>query len=268
MGSLAMSPGIVRKPVGNTVRRRRILLMAVVVALLEAACRVGLIDPNTMVPPSRMVVALAALLREEAIYNDMAQTFFAVGVSVLVATVAGFLLGILIHSFPRLRRAVAPILTSYYAIPVFAFYPGLAAVMGLGPGPIIITAIFNAVVSMIIATMDALDRFPRVLLKLAHMHHFSWWQRVIHLQLPAIASNLLPGIKLVVAYSFIGVIGSEFLMAAAGVGYEISYAYDNFNVPRMYGLMLLVIVVVVVINSLLSVPERWFAARALGRRAE
>ncbi len=252
----------------NQARRRRLLVVGGVVALLEAACRSGIIDPNTMVPPSRMAAALAGLLQEEAIYHDMARTFLAVAVAVVVATVAGFLIGLLIHSFPRLRSAVAPILGSYYAIPVFAFYPGLAAVMGLGPGPIIITAVFNAIVSMIIASMDSLDRVPRVLLKLAHMHQFTWWQRVVHLQLPAVASNLLPGIKLVIAYSFIGVIGSEFLMAAAGVGYEIAFAYDNFNVPRMYGLMLLVMIVVVVINALLSVPERWFAARALGRRAE
>jgi NitT/TauT family transport system permease protein len=119
---------------------------------------------------------------------------------------------------------------------------------------------------MIIATEDALDRFPRVLIKLAQTHKFNWLQRAIYLQLPAMLPNLLGGMKLVVAYSFIGVIGSEFLMAAAGVGYQISYSYNEFNVPRMYGLMLLVVILVALANLLLSVPERRFASRALGRR--
>ena len=44
------------------------------------------------------------------------------------------------------------------------------------------------------------------------------------------------------AYSFIGVIAGEFILSTSGIGHEIAFAYDNFDNPRMYGLILFVLV--------------------------
>jgi NitT/TauT family transport system permease protein len=247
-------------------RRRQIILVGGLLLAIEALCRLGFVHKTTLAPPSVMLAALADEFVSGRILPDLTETLTCIVVSTIIATIGGFVVGLALHSFPRLRDAVRPILASYYSIPVFAFYPAFAAIIGLGLTPIIITAVLNSIVGMIISTEDALDRFPRVLTKLAQTHHFTWWQRALHLQLPAMLPNLLGGVKLVVAYSFLGVIGSEFLMAAVGVGYQISYSYNEFNVPRMYGLMLLVVILVALANLLLAVPERRFAARAMGRR--
>jgi NitT/TauT family transport system permease protein len=247
-------------------RWRMVYLIAGAAIALELACRLGLISPINMVPPSEMVMALGAEIVSGAILTEAARTLACVAASVVIASLGGIALGAALHRRLRLRRALNPILASYYAIPIFVFYPGLAAVMGLGVAPIIITSVLTAIVGMVIASIDGLDRFPRVLSKVARLHGFNGWERFWHLQLPAAAPSLLAGAKLVVAYSFIGVIGSEFLMAPAGLGYEIAYAYNNFNVPRMYGLMLFVVLVVAAMNALLNVPERRIAARAAGRR--
>ena len=54
----------------------------------------------------------------------------------------GLPLGILLWRAERVRRVLQPYLTTYYAIPIFAFYPLFIAVFGLGavagvssPGP-------------------------------------------------------------------------------------------------------------------------------------
>jgi NitT/TauT family transport system permease protein len=46
-----------------------------------------------------------------------------------------------------------------------------------------------------------------------------------------------------------------------GVGHEIAYAYDNFDNPRMYGLILFVLGVVTVFNMLVYAYERHLAKR-------
>lgn len=244
---------------------RTVLLVAAGLIALELACRLGILSASNIVPPSQMAVSLWSELISGAILPDLAQTMFCVAASVVIASLGGIALGVALHRLFRLRRALNPILASYYAIPIFAFYPGLAAVMGLGDAPIIIVSVLNAIIGMVIASIDGLDRFPRVLSKVAQLHGLSGWNRFWHLQLRAAAPSLMAGAKLVVAYSFIGVIGSEFLMAPSGVGYEIAYAYNNFNVPRMYGLMLLVVLIVAGVNALMGIPERRIAARAPGR---
>ena len=47
--------------------------------------------------------------------------------------------------------------------------------------------------------------------------------------LPAALPNLFGGIKLALAYSFIGVIAGEFILSSGGLGYGIAYAYESFE---------------------------------------
>ena len=56
----------------------------------------------------------------------------------------------------------------------------------------------------------------------------------LHMTLPSAGPYVLTGVKLAVAYSLIGVIGSEFIMSRGGMGYEISFAYTNFDNATMY----------------------------------
>ena len=58
--------------------------------------------------------------------------------------------------------------------------------------------------------------------------------------------------KLSVAYAFIGVIASEFILSGSGIGYAIGYAYNNFQNDDMYSLMLLVLVLVTLVNLVLN----------------
>ena len=69
---------------------------------------------------------------------------------------------------------------------------------------------------MIIATLNGLDRVPRVLTKVARVHRMGTIATALRLKLPAAAPHLFTGVKLAVSYAFIGVIASEFILAPAG----------------------------------------------------
>ena len=59
----------------------------------------------------------------------------------------------------------------------------------------------------------------------------------------------------------IGVLGSEFIMARSGMGYEIAYAYTNFDNKTMYPLILLILLLSIVMNSVLTRWEKVLLAR-------
>ena len=67
--------------------------------------------------------------------------------------------------------------------------------------------------------------------------------------------------KLAVAYSFIGVIAGEFVLSGAGLGFKIAFAYNYFDNPTMYGLMVLLLLLVGSVNMLLYYWERRLYAR-------
>lgn len=240
----------------------RVGLVAAVVGILELLCRMGIIKPVTMIPPSEMVLSLGRLLLNGTVRDDIVQTLSCVVVAFVLAVAVGFAVGVGLHASPRLRRAVDPLLATYYAVPFFVFYPVLVAIFGLSQGPVIVIAFLFAVVAMIINTLNGLDRIPRVLDKVARVHRLGPLETAFQLKLPAAAPHLFTGLKLSVAYSFIGVIACEFIMAASGLGYAIAYAYNNFDNRTMYALMLFVLTLVTAINMALYVWER----RILRRR--
>jgi NitT/TauT family transport system permease protein len=146
-------------------------------------------------------------------------------------------------------------------VPIFIFYPVLIAIFGLSMVPILLMGVLTAVVAMIAATLDGLDRIPRVLTKVARAHRMGRLATALPVNAPAAAPHLFTGIKLAVSYAFIGVIASEFLLAPAGLGRIISDAYSDFDNRRMYALMLLLIVVATVVNMTLHVVDRRWAER-------
>jgi NitT/TauT family transport system permease protein len=79
--------------------------------------------------------------------------------------------------------------------------------------------------------------------------------------LPYAAPYLFTGVKLAVAYAFIGVIGAEFIMSSTGLGYEIRFAYDNLDNNVMYPLILLILLIAVAVNMSLDHWDRALRAR-------
>jgi NitT/TauT family transport system permease protein len=239
----------------------RLAILVGAVGGLEIACRSGLVPATMVIAPSQMAAATAGLLASGDLGADIRQTFTSVGIAIVLSITGGFTVGFWLHWFPRLRRAMDPFLAAYYAIPHFAFYPLLIVIFGLGALPLIVLATLFAMVAMIVATLAGLDRVPRVLLKTARMHRLSPFEEMWRIRLPAAAPYLFSGVKLAVSYSFIGVIAGEFILSTAGIGHEIAYAYDNFDNPRMYGLILFVLAVVTAFNMLVYAYERQLVRR-------
>jgi ABC-type nitrate/sulfonate/bicarbonate transport system permease component len=249
-------------------RRRAALLRAAVVGfavlLLEVASRLGWIDPVSFIAPSRMAASAWTILLSGTYKADILLTLYAAGMAVLMAVVAGFLFGVLLFKLPRLRRVLDPLLLSYYAVPIFVLYPMLIVLFGLNRWPLVALGFLFAVVAMAVNTLNGLERVPKVLLRTARMLRLGRAQEVWLITLPASLPYVFTGVKLTIVYSFIAVIGGEFVLSGAGFGYQIAYAYNNFDNPTMYGLMLLLLLFVGAINLLLhSAEQRLYQRRVL-----
>jgi len=242
----------------------RLVVIIAAIAVLEFACRAGLINPNVVIPPSEMAKSLVALLASGQMNDDIARTLGVVALAAVLSIVFGFALGLLIHALSRVREALDPYFATYYAVPVFIFYPVMIAIFGLSPWPIVLIGFATAVVAMIIATLNGLDRVPRVLTKVARVHRMGALATSLKLKLPAAAPYLFTGIKLSVSYAFVSVIAAEFILSPAGLGREIADAYNDFDNRRMYALMLFLLAVATVVNGALHAWDvRWAKRRGI-----
>lgn len=241
----------------------RVAVIVASIALLEFLCQRKIINPLTLIPPSEMASALWELIESGKIKDDIVQTFSTVAIAFVISVIAGFALGALIHALPRVRRAIDPLLASYYSIPFFVFYPLLIALFGLNTIPLIVIGFVFATAAMVISTLNGLDRVPRVMTKTARILRLSPTRTVASVTLPSAAPYLFTGLKLALAYSFIGVIAGEFILSGGGLGYSIAYAYNDFDNRTMYAVMMFVLVIVTAINGVLHIWEQ----RMLKKRA-
>jgi NitT/TauT family transport system permease protein len=241
--------------------RVRLLIAIALVLLLEALCRAGVIGRFSMIPPSEIVWHLANILSGKAMWPAILKTLANVAAACVSAVIVGVVLGTLIHRSRALRESLDPLFAAYYAIPVYAFYPLFIVIFGLGDLPQVLIGFMLGLVAVIVNTLNGLDRVPRVLLKTARIHRLGPVATALKVALPYAVPYIFTGIKLAVAYSFIGVIGAELIMSRTGLGYEIGFAYNNFDNAVMYPLILLVLAVAATVNTFFFLWEKKMLAR-------
>jgi NitT/TauT family transport system permease protein len=239
----------------------RITILAGLVALLEVLCATGVIGRLTMQPPHRMVTDLAAMLWSGTLNKAIAKTLVNVLGAFAVAMVLGVASAVVIHRLRRVRDTLEPLFATYYAIPVFAFYPLLIILFGLGDAPQVFIGAMLGVVAVIVNTLNGFDRVPDVLIKTARVSGMGAAQTAWRVTLPFASPYILTGAKLAVAYAFIGIIGAEFIMSNGGMGYEISFAYNNFDNATMYPLIVLILAASIGVNMLIARWEKALMAR-------
>jgi NitT/TauT family transport system permease protein len=238
------------------VRAVRWGLIALALLLLELIPRLGLVNPIALVPLSEMVWQLWLLLSDGILGSHILRTLTSIVAAGALAVVTGLPLGVLLWRLDRVKRVLAPYMTTYYAIPIFAFYPLFIAVFGLSAMPVIIIAWAWAVVAIALNTMIGLDEVPEVLVKVGRSLRLSGWRMFTRIYFPAATPYIFTGFKLGASYTVIGVIASEFIQAEEGVGWFVGFSYNNFAIQNMYAAILLILAFAIVVNSLLLRLER------------
>lgn len=240
----------------RTLRLAPLGVVVLALAALELATRTGAVSRHVVPPPSRIIVKMGEMIADGSIWPPFWQSARVFLIALAGSVVLGFAAGLILHALPRLRRAVAPVLTSYFAVPIFVFYPVFIVLFGLGDLALVLVAGIFGMMAFLSATLNGLDRLPKVYARTGQMMGLSLPDRLWRITLPALSLYLMVGAKIAVTYALIGVIGGEFILATEGLGYRIAYAYNNFETERMYALMCVIILTAILVNGLLQRAER------------
>jgi NitT/TauT family transport system permease protein len=239
-----------------SVRLTRWAVIIVAIAALELVPRVGLGDAITLIPLSRIVPEFFELLSDGELTPHLLSTGGAFVLSFLLAGVTGVPLGYLLWRYEPLKRTLDPYLTTYYAIPIFAFYPLLLAIFGFNILPVVVISWAWAVVAVVLNSAIGFGEVPQVLIKVGQSMNLSRWQLLSRIFFPAAIPYVFTGLKLGMVYSLIGVIASEFVLSTQGLGYLVSYNYTNFRTAAMYSAMFLILFLAILLNWALNSIER------------
>ncbi|MBD0355262.1 MAG: ABC transporter permease subunit, partial [Rubrobacteraceae bacterium] len=184
-----------------SVRLTRWAVIIAAIAALEVVPRVGLGDAITLIPLSKIVPEFFELLADGELTPHLLSSGGAFILSFLLAGAVGVPLGYLLWRYELIKRTLDPYLTTYYAIPIFAFYPLLLAVFGFNILPIVAISWAWAVVAVVLNTAIGFGEVPRVLIKVGQSMNLSRWQILSRIFFPAAVPYIFTGLKLGMVYS-------------------------------------------------------------------
>lgn len=231
------------------------IVLAFFVAL-EIITRLGLVPATVLIPPSEMISGIWIIFKSGTLGVDFARTMIELISSAVIAIVLGIPIGMLFWRLPLLGKMFEPYIIGLYAVPLVIFYPFALVILGLGSGPIIAIASTMGLVPIVLNSWIAFSEIPEIYFKVSQSFGCRGWERFRKVTIPAAAPLIFAGLKLGVVYSFIGVIAMEFITAAVGLGFRVSYDYDSFKTQQMYAYILVILVLSIIMTSLLMRGER------------
>ncbi len=234
----------------------RFVLIGALLAAWHAAVVTGVVDRVTVPTPIDCAARLLDVVGSGQFWADAWRSAQTTVAAFIAAASIGLLVGAQLARRPLLGRILEPYLVGAYAVPVIVFYPTLLVVMGLGAGPIIVTAFLSAVVPVLLTTTVAFGEQSSVHRKLARSLGCTPFQALRKITLPGTLPLLLPGLKLAFIFSMASTIGVEFIVASAGLGFRVGELYRGFETIDMYVHIVCIFVLATLINQLFNVLER------------
>ncbi len=244
------------------VRLTQLVVLVGGFGFVEALARAGKIRTTVLpAPPSKLFRTLWDEFAAGAIWPHLGATAMRVGTAFGLALVVGFAIGIALWKLPVLASALEPLLASLYAVPWLAFYPVLLVLMGLGNGPMIVTAMILGLVPLALNTYIGFSEVGTILLKVGRVNHLSPRQTLVKILLPAASPYVVSGMKLGFLYAYLGVIGTEFLQSSQGLGFLVSTSFFFFQDLKLYAYILFIVAITLVLFYGLDQAEQWIGRR-------
>jgi ABC-type nitrate/sulfonate/bicarbonate transport system permease component len=231
----------------------RIVSLSVFLVLWDLAAH---LDRTLLLPsPSRVLVALWALLTSGELMRAFAVSGQELIVGFGLGMVAGLLIGLLMALFRPLERAISPYLYIVLSVPAIAFIPLLVIWLGLGlASRVAVVFIF----SFPIIAVNAFTGIKGVDPQLVEMGEaFCLGQRQLFWKiiLPGAIPLIMAGLRLGAGRAFIGMVASEILLVSVGMGGLIQYYNATFKTAYLFAAVLAVLLVAVALAQLLRVVE-------------
>ncbi len=202
--------------------------------LWEAVSRLVVANPLFLAAPTQIVEALyeLSLTGEMQRHIWISGIEFALGYA--IASVLGIVLGFAMANSERVKQAMQPWISGFYATPTIALAPLFILWLGIGIWSKVLVVIFLVLFPVTINTEAGLRTTSERLIEMLKSFGASPRQIFFKVSLPSALPFILAGLKLGIGRGLIGVVVAELFGSRAGLGRLISESADTFNMPALF----------------------------------
>jgi ABC-type nitrate/sulfonate/bicarbonate transport system permease component len=230
-------PGYSGRGLGGIRRSLPILLLGLA---WETASRSGLVPTHTLPPLSSVLHSWWTLAASGDLFSNGIDSLYRTAAGLLLAVVVGGSVGVLM-GFSRIFDVIAgPLVRMLYPMPKSALIPVMALWLGFGDGSKIVLIFLGCMLPIAISAYNGARGVEQTLLWSARSLGASRIRTLTDVVFPAALPEILSGIRIALATSFILLVSSEFIAARKGLGYMIGVLGEGGVYDGMFATVLTV----------------------------
>ncbi len=229
----------------------------VFLAIWEAVCRAGLVDPIFLPPPSAVLAKAMAMFNEGTLWGNVFASARRVMIGFLAATAVAIPLGIVLGTSTYARAAFDPILSFLRPLPSMSWIPLSLLWFGITETQKYSIVFMGTFAPALVYVIEATRNIDPLLIRAAQNLGASRWQVMREVILPGSIDQIISGLKVILGLAWTCVISAELVAAREGLGFLIMNGKEFFQTEVVVLGMVLISVTVLVTDFVFRKIENW-----------
>lgn len=269
-GHLTQAPPRAAAPWLGPVTRLRIVILLTVLVAWEAVAASGIllreVVPSTLTigralvellfHPDLKVSLAGSTFLMPAFYWHLYVTVMEVAFGLLIGGTTGLAVGLALGANPFLAKAFERYLYYLGPTPKIVFFPVMIMWFGVGPESKVAMGTLSAFFPVVLSAAAGMRQIESVLIRVGRSFRLNAWQMVTKIYLPAMREPIVNGVRLGMGVAMIGTLLAETKLSNKGIGFMVIDAYNTFDMPRMYAVLLTLFVIAIGANALVGRASR------------
>jgi len=230
----------------------RIVAAVVILCAWQALALSGLLFRDVIPPLQDLARGLAGVFTSPDFYANLLVTSVELLGALLVGGAAGVVVGLWLGGSRFAAAAFERWIDYLGPTPKIILFPVLILMFGVGMQSKLAMGAVSCFFPIAISVAAGLRGVNPVLLRVGRSFRARLDQKLLKIYLPAMVAPLLNGARLGFGVALIGVLLAETKLSKQGLGFMVMDAYQHFDMPRMYGLLIVSVGMAAGVNQLLQ----------------
>lgn len=230
----------------------RVAIVLTVLAVWQLVAASGLLYGDVVPTLPTIGAALAKLLSGSDFYWNLWATVEEVLTGLAIGGVTGVIAGLVIGANRFLAKAFEPYLYYLGPTPKIIFFPVMIMWFGVGAGSKVAMGTVSCFFPIALNVAAGMRQIDKVLIRVGHSFRANPWQMTLKIYLPAMRHPIINGVRLGLGVALIGTLLAETKISNRGIGFLVIQAYANFDMPRMYAILIVLFVLAIGANTLVA----------------
>jgi ABC-type nitrate/sulfonate/bicarbonate transport system permease component len=196
--------------------------------------------------------ALTKLLSTGDFYWNLGVTAQEIAIGLAIGGICGVFAGLVIGGNRFIAQAFEPYLYYLSPTPKIVFFPVMIMWFGVGGGSKIAMGAVSCFFPIALSVAAGMRLIDPVLIRVGFSFRANAWQMATKIYLPAMRHPIVNGLRLGLGVALIGTLLAETKLSNQGLGFLVIQAYNSFNMPLLYAILVVLFVLAIGVNALVA----------------